>query len=117
MSFYERYEILCKEHNFTPNSPKSFEITGVSTGAVSGWKKGSMPKGDVIRRIAMYFDVTTDYLLGLSEVRKPSPALSEEEMLLLNAYRSATSQGRFHIIQVCMNEQDSAGKGETANAG
>ncbi|MCI6363818.1 helix-turn-helix domain-containing protein [Intestinimonas butyriciproducens] len=117
MSFYERYEILCKEHDFTPNSPKSFEITGVSTGAVSGWKKGSMPKGDVIRRIATYFDVTTDYLLGLSEVRKPSPSLSEEEMLLLNAYRSATSQGRFRIIQVCMNEQDSAGKGETANVG
>lgn len=117
MSFYERFEMLCKEQDFSPNSPKTFEITGVSTGAVSGWKKGSLPKGDVLGRIATYFGVTTDYLLGLSNLRNPAPALTEEELLLLNAYRSANAQGRFRIIQVCMNEMDSTGKGATVSAG
>lgn len=42
-------------------------------------------------------------------------SLSEEELLILNAYRSASVEGRFHIIQTCMNEKESVK--EPANVG
>lgn len=113
MTFYEKYESLCAERGMKPQSLEMFEITGVSTGAISGWKKGALPKAEVLARLSQYFDVTTDYLLGLSELRKPQTCtLSEEEMLLLEAYRSASTQGRFHIIQVCMNEKTAAPEGK-----
>ncbi|MBR1408592.1 MAG: helix-turn-helix domain-containing protein [Clostridia bacterium] len=53
-------------------------------------------------------------LFGKEEV-----TLSEKELLLVNAYREATAQGKLHIIQVCMNERDAAVavKGESINAG
>ena len=103
MTFYERFEQLCNEAGFKPQS-------------ISNWGlKGAIPKGDVICRLAEYFHVSTDYLLGLSKVRFSQDELSEEELLLLNAYRTASVQGRFHIIQVCMNEKDA--KGETIIAG
>lgn len=116
MTFYERFEQLCNEAGFKPQSKEMQQVTGVSSPAISNWGlKGAIPKGDVICRLAEYFHVSTDYLLGLSKVRFSQDELSEEELLLLNAYRTASVQGRFRIIQVCMNEKDA--KGETIIAG
>ena len=115
MQFYERYRQLCEEKGLKPQNPEMFKVTQVTSGAISGWKKGALPKGDVLCRLANYFDVTTDYLLGLSEVRKPGLELTEEELLLINAYRNTSVQGRFNIIQVCMNAQQE--KGQAAIAG
>lgn len=43
---------------------------GVSTGNVSDWKAGrAKPSTDVVVRIADFFQVSVDYLLGLSEIR------------------------------------------------
>lgn len=119
MTFYERYELLCGEHGMKPQTQEMQDITGVSSPSISGWKNGSMPKADVLCRLATYFDVTTDYLLGLSEVRNSQviPALTEQEQLLLSAFRSVSAAGQFHIIQVCMNERDAAEKGEAVDVG
>ena len=107
MTFYERYEALCAEHGMKPQAQKMLDIVGITSPSISGWKNGSQPKADVLCRLASFFSVTTDYLLGLSEIRNFT-AISipnEEEQLLLEAYRSASVQGRFNIIQVCMNEK------------
>lgn len=116
MSFYERYVELCSERGVKPQNPEMLQAAGVSSGSISGWKKGSDPKIEVLRRLSEYFDCTVDYLIGLSEVRKAptQPILTEEESLLLEAFRGASTQGRFNIITVCMNEK---AKGATVNAG
>lgn len=67
MTFYERFEVLCKKRGMKPQSDEIIEMTQVSSPAISGWKKGSLPKAEVIIRIATYFNVTTDYLLGLED--------------------------------------------------
>ncbi|MEY8320331.1 hypothetical protein AAK894_04520 [Lachnospiraceae bacterium 46-61] len=69
MTFFQRYEQLCAEKGTKPQNAEMIKIAGVSSGAISGWKKGSLPKGDVLCRLAKFFDVTTDYLLGLNELR------------------------------------------------
>lgn len=47
------------------------EIIGVSSGNISDWKNGkSMPNAMVCASIARHFDVSVDYLLGLSDFRK-----------------------------------------------
>ncbi len=112
MTFYERFEQLCREKDLKPQSREMQQIAGVSSPAISNWKqkhdegKDILPGAEVLCRIASYFHVTTDYLLGLSELRSSAsaPSLTEQEAILLEAYRTATVQGQFHIIQVCMNE-------------
>lgn len=108
MSFYERYEELCQEHGMKPQNPKMQEVVEASSGTISGWKKGVIPKAETIIRIAKYFGVTTDYLLGLSDSKSRSDLFTEEERLLISAYRSASTEGKFIIIQTCMNQKEAS---------
>lgn len=55
------------------------KATGISTGSLSDWKKGrSSPKADKLQKIADYFGVTVDYLLGneQNEQKEKSTAIS-----------------------------------------
>lgn len=47
MTFYDRYEQLCSERNMRPQTPEMLDIAGVTSGSVSGWKKGALPKTEV----------------------------------------------------------------------
>lgn len=71
MTFYERYETLCTERGMKPQTQEILDILGVTSPTISGWKKGSSPKMEAVCCLARYFGVTTDYLMGLSELRTP----------------------------------------------
>jgi transcriptional regulator with XRE-family HTH domain len=47
---------------------------------------------DVIIRLCNYFNVSADYLLGRSRIRKNTPDISEEELEMVAAYRRADSR-------------------------
>ncbi len=49
---------------------------------------------DVIIRLCNYFNVSADYLLGRSRVRKNAPDIAEEELEMVAAYRRADSRTR-----------------------
>ena len=50
---------------------KLSEATGISTSNISDWKKGrSKPTAEALILIADYFDVSIDFLLGRSKIRK-----------------------------------------------
>lgn len=60
---YEIFAQLCKQHGVTPY--KVSKETGVSQPTLSEWKKGTYtPKQDKLQKIADYFGVTLDYLMG-----------------------------------------------------
>lgn len=61
--FYDLYLELCKEKNVTPTRA-ALEI-GISKATPTTWKKrGLTPQGETLNKIASYFGVSTDYLLG-----------------------------------------------------
>ena len=68
MTFWQKYENLCKEHNLTPSGAEMQKITGVSSAAITGWKtKGSMPKDyQIFVNLANYFQIDIRYLLGMT---------------------------------------------------
>lgn len=69
---YEIFENLLKERGIT--AYKVAKDTGISTGSLTDWKKGrSAPKADKLQKIADYFGVTVDYLLG-NEPKEKTPA-------------------------------------------
>lgn len=50
-------------------------ILGKSEGAVRSWEMGrAKPDTDTLSKLAAYFNVTADYLLGLSDIKNPEHA-------------------------------------------
>lgn len=70
--FWERFVTLCAENNTRPN-PVASKL-GISSGAVTKWKKGeTIPNSVTAFKIANYFHVSVDYLLGNTDERRPAP--------------------------------------------
>lgn len=65
MTFWEIFSKLCVQVGKRPN-PVVKEI-GVSSAAIANWKAGSIPNGETLMKIADYFNVSVDYLLGRTD--------------------------------------------------
>lgn len=126
MSFYERFEALCKGKGLRPQSDEIIEMTGVSSPSITGWKKGSAPKPEVLVRIAAYFGVSVDYLLGVEDQNAAlmrvaietldEDTLAEQEKTLLAMFRTTSEEGRLRIIQAVMNIHDEEEKKSATTA-
>ena len=76
--FYDNYANLCKEKGIAPS--KAAEEIGINKAAVTNWKKrGYTPRAEILQRIASYFGVSMDYLLG----KVSEPFLYKDEKGLL----------------------------------
>lgn len=61
--FYDIFVQLCMQKGVKPG--RVAEDCGINRSNVSLWKsKGYTPRGDALNRIAAYFGVSVDYLLG-----------------------------------------------------
>ena len=76
--FYDIFLQLCDEKGTKP-TPVA-EAIGVHRSTATKWKKGAIPSGDTLQKLAEYFNVSVDYLLGNEE--KTSPAKSAEDETL-----------------------------------
>lgn len=73
---YDIFEHLLQTHGVT--AYKVAKDTGISTATMTDWKKGrSTPKIDKLQKIADYFGVSVDYLLG-GEPKEKIPASGGE---------------------------------------
>ncbi|MBE6733380.1 MAG: hypothetical protein E7561_05220 [Ruminococcaceae bacterium] len=82
--FYETFKDLCKVKNIKPTHV--VQELGLSSANMSNWKSGRNPKTDILNRIADYFDVSVDYLLGNEP--KENPAANSDEALRFALYGS-----------------------------
>lgn len=79
--FWTQYQFLCQRAGKSPNGVAK-EI-GLSSGIVTFWKNGKIPKSDTLKKIADYFGVSVDYLLG-SEPKEKAPVAETEDADELN---------------------------------
>ena len=63
--FWQRFYNLCEQNNSKPNSVA--KNLGFSTATCTHWKDGAVPKADAVVKIADYFNVSVDYLLGRTD--------------------------------------------------
>lgn len=68
--FWTTLVTLCNQRGISPT--KLCEILNLSNATAVRWKKGSIPQDTTLIKIADYFNVSTDYLLG-----KPTQNLSD----------------------------------------
>lgn len=77
--FYDRFKQLCEKKGVSCNKA-AIEI-GLSNATPTKWKKtGATPAGETLDRIAAYFNVSTDFLLGI-ESKKEKPLVNGDEEL------------------------------------
>ena len=71
--FFDIFYDLCKKKGVS--CKKAAEDIGLSNSITTKWKKtGATPGGDTLNRIADYFGVSTDYLLGKESKKAPTVA-------------------------------------------
>ena len=61
--FWDNFYNLCVKKGIKPN-PVAKEL-GISSASLTKWKNGTTPNSDALQKIAEYFDVSVDYLLGI----------------------------------------------------
>lgn len=77
---YKIFEELLKNRGITAYQVS--KATGISTGSLSDWKNGrSSPKADKLQKIADYFGVSVDYLLGKTYTKKEPTVKTDDDEL------------------------------------
>ncbi len=97
---------LRREMDCTQN--KLADVLGVTQDSISLWENDKrIPDTQYIVAMAKFFDVTTDYLLGLTDeyksvrfgIENNSSALTPEENALIKKYRAMSDKEKALLIQ------------------
>ncbi|PRS24245.1 transcriptional regulator [Bacillus sp. GBSW2] len=76
MSLVKRIKGLCDEKKVTFAEVE--RQIGISNGQIRRWDNVS-PKSETLQKVADYFDVSTDYLLGRTEVKRSFDLTEKDE--------------------------------------
>lgn len=80
MEIYNKFDSLCAKIGKSP-SAVAIEL-GIAKSTVSGWKSGrNGATNATLKKIADYFGVTVEYLLGEQTEKAPAPK-TERELLI-----------------------------------
>ena len=66
---YERIKVLCAKNDITVAALE--KELGFSNSTIRKWGNDTSPSIDKIMKIAQRFDVSVDYLLGITPIEKP----------------------------------------------
>lgn len=90
--FYDRFKDLCENKKTSPT--RAAIDMGFSNSITTKWKKtGATPDGVTLAKIAEYFGITVDELLG-KEKQPTDGELSDEEKAMLDLFRQAGDDAR-----------------------
>jgi repressor LexA len=98
--FWEIFSKLCLQRGKSPNAvAKELKI---SSGSVTNWKNGTIPNNSALLKLANYFNVSVDYLLGKEDtIPADTTDFAVEDML--------------NLRRIPIYETVSAGLGATAD--
>ena len=90
--FYDRFKALCENKKTSPT--RAAIDMGFSNSITTKWKKtGATPDGVTLAKIAEYFGITVDELLG-KEKQPADGELSNDEKAMLDLFRRASEDSR-----------------------
>lgn len=100
--FYDVFVSLCNKKGVAPT--RAAMDIGLSKSTPTTWKKrGLTPQGETLNKIAAYFDVSTDYLLGNEKENDTAPYIEDdsEEFIILNrAAKKMTPEKRKKLLEM-----------------
>lgn len=97
--FFDRYAELCKAKKVSPK--KAAMDMGFSTGTASKWKlRGSTPSGEALAKIAEYFGITVDELLGAESEKSPAAPVDPATAELMEIINKMSDEQRTRALVV-----------------
>jgi transcriptional regulator with XRE-family HTH domain len=73
---------------------------GLSSGNLKNWKNGRIPKPDILQKLASYFNVSVDYLLGEEKKTTENDGLSDAERELLELFNLVPADKQKMVLQM-----------------
>ena len=96
MQFSLRFKQLCKEKGVTQK--QALAEMGLHRNAAQRWAEGS-PSTEALIKIAEYFGITTDEVLGKEHKKTPTQEPGERDYLkIMNAFAQADESTREAIL-------------------
>lgn len=90
-TLYGRIKELCYENNISIS--KLENELGFSSSSIKKWERISSPSIDKISKIANYFNVSVDYLLGRTDIKSPiSDFIADDDIISLQRARQKMTQ-------------------------
>ena len=80
LNFYEKLTRLCTINKTSPSAVA--KAVGLSNSSATYWKKGAIPKGSTLIKLATYFNVPIEYFLSDDEKQQ----LAQTVEMVLTAY-------------------------------
>lgn len=94
---YEIFEHLMKERGIT--AYRVSKDTGISQATLSDWKKGRcVPKSNKIQILADYFNVSVDYLLGNTDIKK-APSAEDGDKVTFDDFTYAMNEEAHELTE------------------
>lgn len=93
--FYDNLKTVCDE--------KGLKITpivnecGGAKGSISNWKKGASPNSEIVARLAVRLNVSTDLLIFGQEKSSPTVELTADERELLDIYADLSVESKARV--------------------
>lgn len=95
--FYNNLKKICEEQGLKM-TPVVVECGG-QRGSISNWKNGAVPNSDIVMKLAVRLNVSTDILLfGEQLVVKDENILNMEEKLLINNFKKLSEAKKNQVI-------------------
>lgn len=96
---YERFKKLCDKKGVSMKT--ALDDLRIANGIVANWKaRNSLPSGQTAMKIADYFGVTLDEVLGRKPIEPDySVNLSDDEKMIIETIRHSDAETRERIIQ------------------
>lgn len=100
--FKQIFTKLCADRNLDPTVV--CKNIGISKSNYSNWNDSSVPRATTLQKLADYFGVSVDYLLGKEEQQKENAPtednLSEGERMLLELFRQIPEEKQQMALQM-----------------
>lgn len=98
MQFSLRFKQLCKDRHVTQK--QALEDMGFHRNAVQRWSDGS-PSSDAVLKIAEYFEISTDEVLGKDNKKTPTPEgerLTKDEFFAAYAAKDEATRAAIRLL-------------------
>ena len=93
--FYDNLKAICDK--------KGVKITpivnecGGAKGSISNWKKGAIPNSDIVAKLAVRLNVSTDALIFGKEASSSIGELTDDEQELLKIYKGLSIENKIRV--------------------
>lgn len=88
--FWENFIELCKKNNISPNGLAK-ELS-ISSGSITSWKQGRVPKWQTLSMLAEHFGVTVEELIAEEKQNEPNAIfLDDKQIYMIPVFESVSA--------------------------